>query len=225
MSSHTTDSTTENLLCATNIFVIWSPRFLQLTETIIRLNPAHYFCLEIPLTLIAISAPLEPELAPTNALTITSPKTHQVWLLLTALRNPVPESAFNQEIFKWLLAHFDLPSVERLLSEDVWNNSVWHHRFFVTSQNGDKAGAGDEAVRRELAFSKEKIAVLPNNASAWNCLHGLLDYARTPFTHAALAELYVADTVEEGTDDDVFDLENPLPSKGAELPCVAAIDG
>jgi hypothetical protein len=66
---------------------------------------------------------------------------------------------------------------------------------------------------------------VPNNASAWNYLHGLLDYARMAFTHAALAELYVVDTVEEGTDDDVFDLENPLPSKGAELPCVAAIDG
>jgi len=46
-----------------------------------------------------------------------------------------------------------------------------------------------------------------------------------PFsTQAAFAELYVVDAVEEGTDDDVLDLENPPPSKGAELPCAAAIE-
>jgi hypothetical protein len=46
-----------------------------------------------------------------------------------------------------------------------------------------------------------------------------------PFsTQADFVELYVVDAVEEGTDDDVLDLENPPPSKGAELPCVAAIE-
>jgi protein farnesyltransferase/geranylgeranyltransferase type-1 subunit alpha len=130
-------------------------------------------------TLIAISAPLEPELVLTNALTKTSPKTYQVWhhrqLLLTALRDPVPELAFNEGVLKtdaknyhtwshrqWLLAHFDqeelwageLPFVDRLLTVDVRNNSAWHHRFFVTFENGSKGGSGDyteEAVRRELA--------------------------------------------------------------------------
>ncbi|KAH9963002.1 hypothetical protein BC827DRAFT_1369967 [Russula dissimulans] len=228
-----------------------SPRVLQLTETVIKLNPAHYSAWQYRYeTLIAISAPLEPELVLTNALTIASPKTYQVWhhrrLLLTALRDPVPELVFNEEILKvdaknyhtwshrqWLLAHFDqpelwageLPFVERLLAEDVRNNSAWHHRFFVTFENGNKTGAGDEVVRRELAFSKEKIALAPNNASAWNYLRGVLDYARMPFsTQADFVELYVVDAVEEGTDDDVLDLENPPPSKGAELPCVAAIE-
>jgi protein farnesyltransferase/geranylgeranyltransferase type-1 subunit alpha len=130
-------------------------------------------------TLIAISAPLEPELVLTNALTKASPKTYQVWhhrqLLLTALRDPIPELAFNEEVLKadaknyhtwshrqWVLAHFDqpelwageLPLVERLLTEDVRNNSAWHHRFFVSFENGSKGGTGegaDEAVRRELA--------------------------------------------------------------------------
>jgi len=124
-------------------------------------------------TLIAISAPLEPELVLTNALTKASPQTYQ--LLLTALREPVPELAFNEEVLKtdpknyhtwshrqWVLAHFDQeelwageqPFVERLLAEDVRNNSAWHHRFFVTFENGSKGGTGehpDEAVRRDLA--------------------------------------------------------------------------
>jgi protein farnesyltransferase/geranylgeranyltransferase type-1 subunit alpha len=130
-------------------------------------------------TLIAISAPLEPELVLTNALTKASPKTYQVWhhrqLLLTALRDPVQELSFNEEVLKtdaknyhtwshrqWVLAHFDqeelwageLLFVERLLTEDVRNNSAWHHRFFVAFENGSKGGTGehpDEAIRRELA--------------------------------------------------------------------------
>jgi len=176
-----------------------SPRVLELTETIIRHNPAHYsawyvlFCFRVHYssssswngrqyryeTLIAISAPLEPELVLTNTLTRASPKTYQVWhhrrLLLTALRDPVPELAFNEEVLEadaknyhtwshrqWLLAHFDqadlwageLPFVERLLADDVRNNSAWHHRFFVSFENGNKAGTGEDsegAVRRELA--------------------------------------------------------------------------
>lgn len=130
-------------------------------------------------TLIATSAPLEPELVLTNTLTKASPKTYQVWhhrrLLLTALRDPVPELAFNEEVLKadpknyhtwshrqWLLVHFDqadlwaseLPLVERLLADDVRNNSAWHHRFFVSSENGNNAGTGEcseDTVRRELA--------------------------------------------------------------------------
>jgi len=174
-----------------------SPRVLELTETIIRLNPAHYSAWYVPFcyvhhassscngrqyryeTLVAISAPLEPELALTNTLTQASPKTYQVWhhrrLLLTALREPAPELAFNEEVLRidpknyhtwshrqWLLAHFnqadlwadELPFVERLLADDVRNNSAWHHRFFVSFENGNKAETGqdsEEAVRRELA--------------------------------------------------------------------------
>ena len=34
---------------------------------------------------------------------------------------------------------------------------------------------------------------------------------------------YIVDAAEAGTDD-AFDLENPPPSKGADLPCAAAIE-
>ncbi|KAH9962997.1 hypothetical protein BC827DRAFT_1266779 [Russula dissimulans] len=64
-----------------------------------------------------------------------------------------------------------------------------------------KAGAGDEAVRRELAYVD---TLLQSNDSAE------LSYARVPFsTQADFVELYIVDAVEEGTDDDVLDLENP----------------
>ncbi|KAI0280204.1 protein prenylyltransferase [Russula aff. rugulosa BPL654] len=230
-----------------------SLRVLQLTETIIRLNPAHYSAWQYRYeTLMAISAPLEPELVLTNALTKASPKTYQVWhhrqLLLTALRDPMPELAFNEEVLKtdaknyhtwshrqWVLAHFDqeelwageLPFVERLLTEDVRNNSAWHHRFFVAFENGSKGGTGahaDEAVRRELAFVKGKVSLAPNNASAWNYFRGILNHVHMPYsTQAAFVELYVVDAVEEDVDR-VLDLENPPPSEGAQLPCPAAIE-
>jgi len=160
----------------------------------------------------------------------------------------VPELAFNEEVLKadpknyhtwshrqWLLAHFDraelwageLPFIERLLAEDVRNNSAWHHRFFVSFEHGNNGNIGEdveEAVRRELAFAKGKIALAPNNPSAWNYLRGILNHARMSYaTQADFAELYAVDAVQPGADD-VLDLENPPPSKGAELPCSAAIE-
>ena len=129
-------------------------------------------------TLIAISAPLQPELVLSNTLTKASPKTYQVWhhrrLLLTALGDPAPELTFNEEILKadaknyhtwshrqWLLAHFDqeelwadeLPFIDGLLADDVRNNSAWHHRFFVSFERGRKEGKDDAEtiVKRELA--------------------------------------------------------------------------
>ncbi|KAH9973756.1 hypothetical protein BGW80DRAFT_1437112 [Lactifluus volemus] len=224
-----------------------SSRVLQLTETIIRLNPAHYSAWQYRYeTLIAISAPLEPELVLTNALTKTSFKTYQVWhhrrLLLTALRDPAPELVFNEEVLKadpknyhtwshrqWLLAHFDQASYgPRLLADDVRNNSAWHHRFFITLERGSKYDSSNEdtveVARRELRFAKEKIALAPNNASAWNYLRGVLNHARLSYsTQAAFAMQYIVDAAEAGTDD-AFDLENPPPSKGADLPCAAAIE-
>ncbi|KAI0296470.1 hypothetical protein BC826DRAFT_1103883 [Russula brevipes] len=215
-----------------------SQRVLELTETIIRLNPAHYSAWQYRYeTLLAICAPLDPELVLTNALTKASPKTYQVWhhrrLLLTALRDPVPELAFNEEVLKadpknyhtwshrqWLLAHFDraelwageLSFIERLLAEDVRNNSAWHHRFFVSFEHGNNGNIGEdveEAVRRELAFAKGKIALAPNNPSAWNYLRGILNHARMSYaTQADFAGLYAVDAVQPGADD-VLDLENP----------------
>jgi len=109
----------------------------------------------------------------------------------------------------------------------VRNNSAWHHRFFVSFENENKAGTGEDSegtARRELGFTKEKIALAPNNASAWNYLRGILNHAHMPYaTQTAFAELYVVDTVEAGIDD-VLDLENPPPSRGAELPCPAALE-
>ena len=62
---------------------------------------------------------------------------------------------------QWLLAFFDderlwegeLGFVERLLDEDVRNNSAWHHRFFVLFERrgkDGKEGVDEDMVRREI---------------------------------------------------------------------------
>lgn len=75
-----------------------------------------------------------------------------------------------------------------------------------------------------VSFAKEKIALAPNNPSAWNYFRGILDHARVAYsTQAPFVRLYIVDTVESGGND-ILDLENPPPSEGAELPCAVAIE-
>ena len=66
----------------------------------------------------------------------------------------------------------------------------------------------------------------------------MLDHTKTPYaTQSSFAKLYIVSPEEEDGDDDdereseetgsehdVLDLENPAPSKGAKLPCVAALE-
>ncbi|KAK0546204.1 CAAX geranylgeranyltransferase alpha subunit, partial [Tilletia horrida] len=75
----------------------------------------------------------------------------------------------------------ELAYTDQLLEEDVRNNSAWNHRFFVLFASGRAkaceadSDSTDEAgwVRREIGFTKAKIAMTPNNASAWNYLRGI----------------------------------------------------
>ncbi|THH19293.1 hypothetical protein EW146_g1855 [Bondarzewia mesenterica] len=227
-----------------------STRVLDLTERIIRLNPAHYSAWQYRYqTLLAISAPLADELTLTNTLTQSFLKTYQVWhhrrLLLTLLNDPDPELPFIEQALavdtknyhtwsyrQWVLAHFDRPElwageiafVKRMIAQDVRNNSAWHHRFFVVFERAGERG--EDVMRRELTFTKEKIALAPNNPSAWNYLRGILDHTHTPYsTQITFVKPFAASPDDDANVDiDVLDLENPPPSRGAQLPCAAAIE-
>ena len=75
-----------------------------------------------------------------------------------------------------------------------------------------------------VSFAKEKISLAPNNPSAWNYFRGILDHVRVAYsTQVPFVRQYIVDTVEPGGND-ILDLENPPPSKGAELPCATAIE-
>ncbi|KAF9239776.1 hypothetical protein BU15DRAFT_87803 [Melanogaster broomeanus] len=232
-----------------------SPRVLDLTEHIIRQNPAHYSAWQYRYkTLVALNAPLDVELRLMDELAIKFLKTYQVWhhrrLLVQQTKDPGPELEFIARALQidtknyhtwsyrqWILAHFnddalwsrELEFVESMLEYDLRNNSAWHHRFFMVFQSGVRKGDEDRdgVVRRELTFVKTKLATAPNNASAWNYLRGVLDHSKWPYSNleSFVAPYSVPQTaLQDVLSEDVVDLENPLPSPVAQLPCVAAVE-
>lgn len=136
---------------------------------------------------------------------------------------------------QFVLTHFnddelwtgEMRYIENMLEDDVRNNSVWNHRFFVVFASGVRKDEEDreEVVRRELQFSKQKIALAPNNMSAWNYLRGVLDHSKTPYsTMRDFVISYTKERASERDEEGVVDLENPLPTLGADLPCPIAIE-
>jgi len=87
-----------------------------------------------------------------------------------------------------------------------------------------------------LRYAREKISLAPSNESAWNYLRGVLKHTQTPFstlrkfvepyatarTRTDSESNYVSDPPK--SPDEVIDLENPLPSAGAELPSRLAVE-
>jgi len=229
-----------------------SQRVLELTERIIRLNPAHYTAWQYRYeTLLALNSDLEDELRLMDELAITYLKTYQVWhhrrLLMIKIRNPSRELIFIARTFKedaknyhtwsyrqWLLAYFndeslwsgELDFVDELLNADVRNNSAWHHRFFTVFQSGLRDGEQqdrDRILRRELIYVKQSISLAPNNASAWNYLRGILEHNDIPYSKVIdFVRPYTLPNDEQAAD--LVDLENPPPSRDAYLPCPAAIE-
>ncbi|TRM63637.1 hypothetical protein BD626DRAFT_431490 [Schizophyllum amplum] len=227
-----------------------SERVLELTEDIIRQNPAHYSAWQYRYeTLIALGAPLDKELKLMEGFAIKYMKTYQIWhhrrLLLMKTRNPEPELQLIAKILQvdsknyhtwshrqWLLAHFnqdalwagELDFVQEMLNADLRNNSAWHHRFFVVFQSGIRDGEEDRdrVVKRELTYVKQNISLIPNNMSAWNYLRGILDFNKLPYsTLTSFVQLYTHKRENGG---DVVDLDNPPPDANADLPCPMAIE-
>ncbi|KAG8944701.1 CAAX geranylgeranyltransferase alpha subunit [Tulasnella sp. 424] len=136
---------------------------------------------------------------------------------------------------QWLLAEFNSPElwagelefVDEMLRHDIRNNSAWHHRFFVTFDSGIREGEEDRqaVARREIDYAKDKISYVPNNASAWNYLRGVLRTTQTPFEELeAFVIPYTLPAASALKSEETIDLENPRPSPGAQLPCALAIE-
>ena len=66
----------------------------------------------------------------------------------------------------------------------------------------------------------------PNNASAWNYFRGVLDHNNISYsTQTAFVQPYAVPHPHALSESEgVLDLENPLPSKGANLPSPMAIE-
>ncbi|GAA5903693.1 hypothetical protein JCM6882_003388 [Rhodosporidiobolus microsporus] len=105
---------------------------------------------------------------------------------------------------------------DKLLTEDVRNNSAWNHRFFVCFESG----MGGEGVgEREIRYAKEKLALSPNNPSAWNYLRGILTRLTLPLsTCTAFARPLALN------DPASVPAAEPAVSEDAELPAWLAIE-
>ncbi|KAF8155732.1 hypothetical protein B0H34DRAFT_659597 [Crassisporium funariophilum] len=190
-----------------------SPRVLELTESIIRLNPYHFPAWRYRYaTLLSIEASLDEELELMDELAVAGTvfKMYQIWnyrrLLQTRVKKPAAELTFLSKLLEmhpknyhtwshrqWLLAYFgpegnlwkdELSLVDKMLENDVQNNSAWHHRFFILWGFSAQIGAEGDAIvsLREIKYTKCKIALAPDNASAWNYLRGVLTHNSVPFS-------------------------------------------
>ncbi|KFA47902.1 hypothetical protein S40293_05132, partial [Stachybotrys chartarum IBT 40293] len=97
----------------------------------------------------------------------------------------------------------ELLSTQNLIEDDLRNNSAWSHRFFLVfddpklqPQGGDASApptVPDDVLDREVNYAKEKIALAPQNQSAWNYLRGALTRGGRPFgTVQQFAEQFVS---------------------------------
>lgn len=188
-----------------------SPRVLELTETIIRINPAHYSAWQYRYeTLLALSADLATELKLMDELGVKFLKNYQVWhhrrLLVTLTKTPRAELAFIKEGLEvdeknyhtwsyrqWLLAHFDgitsegniwdgeLDFLDAMLTKDLRNNSAWHHRFFVVWGYGVREGEEDR-----LAVFRRELTYVKQSISVAPNNPSAWNYLRGILEHNAL---------------------------------------
>lgn len=63
----------------------------------------------------------------------------------------------------------ELEFVERLLEEDVRNNSAWNQRYFVIKNTTNFT---PNVLEEEVNFTIGKIRMVVGNESAWNYLRG-----------------------------------------------------
>jgi protein farnesyltransferase/geranylgeranyltransferase type-1 subunit alpha len=79
---------------------------------------------------------------------------------------------------QWLVKHFQLESAlevaftERLIMQDILNNSAWSHRYYTLFGSGSTGAVKNEVVDREVEYAETIIKMLSSNPAPWNYLRG-----------------------------------------------------
>ncbi|CAI6002031.1 unnamed protein product [Closterium sp. NIES-65] len=163
-----------------------SARVLRLTERVISVNAASYTAWQLRRDVLTHLLSLaEPE-ATTSKPSSTSADENRGdegdWL--------VQDEWVAREFDTW---HGELTFCEKLLDDDVRNNSAWNHRMFVLEhliakqkQGAEHVGGGanqekDSEIRvtpvtveDEVTFAVTAIWLAPSNESPWRYLQGLI---------------------------------------------------
>ena len=85
---------------------------------------------------------------------------------------------------KWGLWEQELKEVERMLTDDVRNNSAWNQRYFVYKNSPQLLD-----IERELKWIRGCLLLAPHNESPWNYLKGLVQLSGKSLTQLGLEEL------------------------------------
>ena len=74
------------------------------------------------------------------------------------------------------LSHeLEVAFTERLIEDDILNNSAWSHRYYTLFGNGaGNVEKGDDIVDLEVEYAKNIITKLPSNVAPWNYLRGYI---------------------------------------------------
>ncbi|KAN0040683.1 hypothetical protein ACTA71_009021 [Dictyostelium dimigraforme] len=179
-----------------------SLRVLDLLEEVIQENPSNYTIWYYRREVLkaieqdeTIEYDIQQEMNLLNDMGETDPKNYQIWnhrrfIVEKYIGSDNKEKEFLSGVLledaknyhawshrQWLLKTYgdwngELALVDKLLSLDHRNNSVWNHRYFVIS-NLNPSPFPLFLIEREVEFALNHIRHSPNNESPWSYLKGL----------------------------------------------------
>jgi protein farnesyltransferase/geranylgeranyltransferase type-1 subunit alpha len=170
-------------------------------------------------TLRKLKSDLHAELQWLAPLSLKHLKNYQIWhhrqSVIDSLGSWEGEYAFIDEMMQkdaknyhvwsyrqWATKRFNLWDdademgyVEKLLVEDIRNNSAWNHRWYlVFGRPHGEPFANKNVVDREVAFAEKAIRLAPQNESPWSYLRALYSKA---YGSAALKDSELASFARE----------------------------
>ncbi|RKP11133.1 hypothetical protein THASP1DRAFT_11968, partial [Thamnocephalis sphaerospora] len=176
----------------------YSTRALELTGTIIDMNPGHYTVWLYRKDIVfALDLDFQQELDFVESVANETPKCYQLWhhrqVIIEKLGDASQELAFIERVLngdpknfhawsyrQWVIKTFnlwdgELAFVDQLLDSDIRNNSAWNQRYFALHYR--PTPADNETLQREVDYAIKKIRLAPHNESAWNYLAGWVNVA------------------------------------------------
>ncbi|XVF38987.1 hypothetical protein REPUB_Repub20aG0150100 [Reevesia pubescens] len=174
-----------------------SPRALRLTRQAIHVNPGNYTVWHFRrLILQTLNADLYEELDFLQQIANSNFKNYQLWhhrrwvverlgtdaraKELQLIKEILSLDAKNYHAWshrQWVLQALggwedELDYCQKLLEEDIFNNSAWNQRYFVVTRSPFLGGL--KAMREsEVRYTVEAILAKPDNESPWRYLRGL----------------------------------------------------
>ncbi|XP_052207382.1 protein farnesyltransferase/geranylgeranyltransferase type-1 subunit alpha [Diospyros lotus] len=174
-----------------------SPRSLQLTAEAISMNPGNYTVWQFRrLILKALNADLHDELDFVERIADNNSKNYQIWHHRRWVAEKLGTDAmskeldFTRKIFsidaknyhawshrQWVLQALggwedELAYCQKLLEDDIFNNSAWNQRYFVVTRS-PLLGGLKNMRESEVRYAVEAIMAAPENESPWRYLRGL----------------------------------------------------